>query len=92
MAILKTEGYSKQGQEAIVTPDPIPEPTTQNVIEPAAQAKTTGEQISEAMDKTATAITEAAHNKVVERIRKGEEIVYKNMTLLNAPNRMTVIR
>ena len=36
-----------------------------------------GQQISEAMDKTATAITEAAHNKVVERIRKGEEIVYK---------------
>ncbi len=29
------------------------------------------------MDKTATAITEAAHNKVVERVRKGEEIVYK---------------
>ncbi len=38
---------------------------------------TAGKQISEAMDKTATAITEAAHNKVVERVRKGEEIVYK---------------
>ena len=29
------------------------------------------------MDKTAKAITEAAHNKVVERVKNGEEIVYK---------------
>ncbi|HQV23971.1 MAG TPA: hypothetical protein PLJ88_12860, partial [Agitococcus sp.] len=46
--------------------------------------KTTGEQIAEAFDKTAKAITEASHAKVVERVKNGEEIVYKQPAAIDS--------
>ena len=48
-------------------------------------------QIAQAMDKTAQAITEAAHNKVVERVKNGEEIVYKQPATIEKKNKMSVM-
>ena len=59
------------------TPNEPASPTNTTQTTPKTTPNTTGEQIAEAMDKTAKAITEAAHNKVVERVKNGEEIVYK---------------
>jgi hypothetical protein len=85
-SILAKEGFNKGkpkddgdgGVMAGQTPNKPVSPTNTTQTTPT----TTGAQIAQAMDKTAKAITEAAHNKVVERVKNGEEIVYKQPTAI----------